>query len=153
MDRIRNYPIRVSNQVAVCGFGYIADFKLQLERSSKPFWKYIEEIKLWLLKNKFTDWNVFYDNVHYGQIFIYQRSLIQNANNVIYNMRAYGDSFAMDLVPKNFYPQAKIIQTSLQKKYYYLYFLNKIPTMSIFTYYNYKHKTPYQKQACSAKNN
>ena len=153
VDRVNLYPIRTSNLVATCGFGFLADFKLHLEQSPKEFWKYIDEIKLWLMKNKLTNWNIFFDTVYFGQVIIYNRKLMQNANSVIYNMRAFGDSFAMDIVPKGIYNQAFYIFKKLSLHYPKLYFFNKYPSMVIFPYFNYKHRTLYPNsyRSCSGK--
>ncbi len=143
-DRINLKPIRTSNLIATYGFGFNADFKIHLSKSPKHFWKYIEEVKIILMKYGFKDWNIHYDSVRFGKVIIYNRNIMQNVNNVTYNLRSHGDSITKHKPPAIYYWQARQILLILLKKFPLLYFYNNIPSMVVYPYLSYKHKTPYQ---------
>lgn len=162
MDRISWYPTRTqifgsgtksservtlldrtNNVVNVTAFGFIADFKMHMEKSSKPFIYYIFGIKYILKKAKLIDWNVFYDKTLNGKVLIYNRKYIQNANNIIYNLRTHGKSFVMKDPDICEYKRANDVKILLNKYYPLLYFINKIPLYVSFPYLRHEHKTKY----------
>jgi hypothetical protein len=157
VDRIHLTPIRTNNLMSVSAFGFLADFRTHLEKSSLSLCDYVNITFNFIKKRlKLHDWEITYDKnprpasllgqgpirPRDGPVLIYHRKYIHYTNNVIFNLRNCGTcTFYYDAIPKHIIEEAYIIRIALERLFPKLFFFNKSPNIVQFPYFMLRHPT------------
>lgn len=127
-------PIRTSNMIVYCAFGYTIDFLRSLNYGPNQIKKNLR-IALHIL-SKFKGWKLYQDKTKPSIYTIYHKNTIQSLNNVGMGLRTIGNMKIYN-IPDKYFKEAEQIQF-LFKKYLQVLFLNKKPTICNFSHFTAK---------------